>query len=83
MEADAPSKSSNVWKHFVLLKEKQKTKCNLCGTELSYRGGGTSTMKKHLEFKHPASLSVFSNSKREPAAKTTQKSLDGRLFKLK
>ena len=40
-----------MWKYFDAM-AKEKTKCRLCGLELSYRGGTTSTMKNHLERRH-------------------------------
>lgn len=49
------AKRSGVWKYFVEV-DKNKSKCNLCGVQLSRGGVGktatTSSMKRHLQTKH-------------------------------
>lgn len=51
------ARKSGVWTYFVDA-DQNKTKCNLCETKISRGGegrkGGTSSMKKHLQFKHKA-----------------------------
>ena len=47
-------KKSYVWEHFDLDSDRKRTKCRLCGIMLSYSGSTTSTMKKHLQIKHPS-----------------------------
>lgn len=74
---------SQVWQFFSLLQDKQKTQCNFCNIELSYRGGGTSSMKKHLEFKHPMQLrkrsdDSLSTNPESNGPVTKQTKLDGK-----
>lgn len=45
-------KRSQVWLHFTNLSN-EKAKCNFCGASLSYKGGSTSNLKKHIQAKHP------------------------------
>ncbi len=47
-------KRSAVWLYFTNLENAQKAKCNFCKTDLSYKGGSTSNLKKHLQNKHPS-----------------------------
>ena len=43
---------SALWKYFKRV-EKEKVECNICGSSLSHKGGGTSSMKHHMAGKHP------------------------------
>ena len=42
--------TAEVWKYFTLADD--KTSCNLCRTSLAYSGGGTSSMRNHLNRVH-------------------------------
>lgn len=46
------SGKSDVWKFFTLAEDRNKTICTLCKAQLSYKGGGTSSMRNHLKFVH-------------------------------
>jgi len=52
---------SSVWPYFTADKGNCKTKCNLCGLELAYKGGSTSSMKNHLDRKHNKPLTKSSS----------------------
>ncbi|XP_069114463.1 E3 SUMO-protein ligase ZBED1-like [Argopecten irradians] len=47
---------SKVWEHFGFRstadKDKEKSTCKLCSTDVSYKAGTTSNMKKHLKRRH-------------------------------
>jgi len=45
-------KKSSVWLHFTA-KSKDRVKCDICRAELSYKGGSTANMLRHLSSKHP------------------------------
>lgn len=45
-------KTSEVWNHFVTT-EDNKAKCGYCSTKLSFSGGNTANLKRHLLAKHP------------------------------
>ncbi|XP_072389901.1 E3 SUMO-protein ligase ZBED1-like [Diabrotica undecimpunctata] len=49
-------KKSRVWLHFTILNN-DKAKCDICKSVLSYKGGATSNLQKHLKAKHFAVLS--------------------------
>ena len=44
--------TAEVWKYFTLSDDKTKTSCNLCRMSLAYSGGGTSSMRNHLNRVH-------------------------------
>ena len=45
-----PDRTSVVWQHFILDKEKEKAKCRHCGKEFKFqKGGSTKGMLKHLK----------------------------------
>lgn len=43
---------SDVWKHFVKLKETRKAECKICQKKLAYHGG-TTNLREHLVKVHP------------------------------
>jgi len=45
------SKRSTIWNHFTK-KSSTIAKCSYCGHELSYSGGSTSNLLRHLKTKH-------------------------------
>lgn len=46
------TKTSSVWLHFSIIND-SKAQCDICKTELSYKGCAISNLKKHLKCKHP------------------------------
>lgn len=53
----ANAKRSEIWMHFTPAENnKAKAKCDICRSLLSYKGGTTSNLKKHLQSKHPTIL---------------------------
>ena len=56
-------KRSTVWEYFSLSEAegKKKVMCKLCKVELVYLGGTTS-MKNHLQSKHPGSVETQTGS---------------------
>ncbi|CAG4954922.1 unnamed protein product [Parnassius apollo] len=80
------AKRSGVWKYFVEV-DKNKSKCNLCGVQLSRGGMGktatTSSMKRHLQTKHKSeyeevfgTTSIASSSK-EFVSQSSQSQVSG------
>ena len=58
------SKKSEVWKYFLLNKDLEKAKCNLCSAELKISGCSTGSLVNHLK-KHKI---IIKRSISEPAA---------------
>jgi len=54
-------KRSNIWLHFTPELNGGKARCDICRVLLSFTGGTTSNLAKHLRAKHPSS----SNSAKE------------------
>ena len=70
----ADKRKSEVWKHFTIENnDKNKVKCNLCATVLSYTGGSTGTMSNHLKLKHK-SLKVEKSKQQTITALTALRS---------
>lgn len=44
-------KKSDVWNHYSVINS-EKAKCSYCSSSVSYRGGSTSNLSKHLKRKH-------------------------------
>lgn len=44
-------KSSDIWNHFSVINN-QKAKCSYCSNPISYKGGSTTNLTKHLKRKH-------------------------------
>ena len=61
---------SNVWDYFEVTGDgsSKKTVCSLCSASLAFNGG-TSSMKKHLQFKHPSKDISSSGSSRQVGKK--------------
>jgi len=53
-----------VWLYFEELMSDSSAKCNACRAKLSYQGGSTSNLKKHLASKHPHVLSTDAGLRR-------------------
>lgn len=45
-------KTSEVWNHFMVMAG-DKAKCGYCTSKLSFSGGNTANLKRHLIAKHP------------------------------
>jgi len=45
-------KRSNVWYHYSVLQNNIE-KCNVCSDKLSFSGGSTGNLLRHLKTKHP------------------------------
>ncbi|XP_037819087.1 E3 SUMO-protein ligase ZBED1-like, partial [Lucilia sericata] len=45
-------KRSDVWSHFTEINS-ESAKCNICKRVISYKGGGSSNLRKHLYSQHP------------------------------
>ena len=54
LQADKSKRKAAAWEFFEEVKDKGKTICNLCSVELTYAAGSTSSMRKHLDLKHPS-----------------------------
>lgn len=44
-------KSSDIWNHFSVINS-EKAKCSYCSNPISYKGGSTTNLSKHLKRKH-------------------------------
>ncbi|VVC37209.1 Zinc finger C2H2-type,Zinc finger, BED-type [Cinara cedri] len=44
-------KKSGVWNHYSIINS-EKAKCSYCSSSVSYKGGSTSNLSKHLKRKH-------------------------------
>lgn len=44
-------KSSDIWNHFSVINN-EKAKCSYCSNPISYKGGSTTNLTKHLKRKH-------------------------------
>ena len=42
-----------IWKHFRMSKDRPKTMCIYCQSEMAYANGNTSSMKRHIARQHP------------------------------
>lgn len=45
-------KRSNVWHHYSIL-QNNLAKCNICCDKISFSGGSTGNLLRHLKTKHP------------------------------
>ena len=69
-----PERTSIVWQHFILDKEKEKAKCKHCGKEFKFmKGGSTKGMLKHLkETKVHSDLKLNNDSQSGESESTKQ-----------
>lgn len=44
-------KKGDVWKHYLVI-DSEKAKCSYCSGSVSYKGGSTTNLSKHLKRKH-------------------------------
>lgn len=44
-------KKSETWNNFTLI-DNEKAKCNFCTSSISYKGGSTANLTRHLKRKH-------------------------------
>ena len=61
---------SEVWKHFIKVKEGTKAMCTLCSKGLAYRGG-TTNLRQHLTSQHPLRYNHQTPTKKDEASKQT------------
>ncbi|MGH0128134.1 UNVERIFIED_CONTAM: hypothetical protein FKN15_033575 [Acipenser sinensis] len=52
IETISSRKQSSIWCHFTPVTS-SKAKCDICCNELSYSGGSTTNLHRHLKTKHP------------------------------
>ncbi|XP_054723792.1 zinc finger BED domain-containing protein 4-like [Uloborus diversus] len=50
--------SSIIWRYFVVVND-ERAKCKICDADYSRKGKGTTSLKKHLQRKHPEEYDLF------------------------
>ena len=69
MATTSTSCSSWVWDHYTKDCTKHVAACSTCGLELSYKGGSTSSLIRHLQHRHELEPPTSTKSKQSSAAK--------------
>jgi len=65
-------KSSDIWNHFSVINN-EKAKCSYCSNPISYKGGLTTNLSKHLKRKHY----VQYEARKIPRLEMVEQNLDG------
>lgn len=65
------STSSEVWKYFKKISDKDLEQCSICPKTLTYKGSSTSNLMKHLDKVHKIKTSKTSTAINEPAPTTS------------
>ncbi|CAH2108766.1 unnamed protein product [Euphydryas editha] len=64
MSGGGDRKSSKAWQFFTDL-QNDKTRCNFCQKEFSYKGGGAYNLTRHTKSKHPQAFIAIRESERQ------------------